>query len=61
MGLRISHDWVLRRLHIDSIVRVMPNHRHAQSDLKLVHLVFMSTRVQLSSDIGLFLAELLLK
>jgi len=57
-GLRISHDKALSRVHrpINSIVRVSPSHRHSPT-LKLVHLVFMSARVQLSSDIGLFLVE----
>jgi len=48
----------LCRVHkpINSIVRVMPSHRHSPA-LNRVHLVFMPARVHLSSDIGLFLAE----
>jgi len=61
-GLRISHDKALSRVYwpINSIVRVSTSHRHSPTS-KLVHLVFMPARVQLSSDIGLFLAERLLQ
>jgi len=61
-GFLISHDKALCRVHrsINSIVRVCPSHRHSPT-LNLVHLVFMSTRAQLSSDIGLFLVERLLQ
>jgi len=45
---------------INSIVRDSPSHRHCPT-LNLVHLVFVTARAQLSSDIGLFLAERLLQ
>jgi len=57
-GFRISHDKALCRVHrpIKSIVQVMPSLRHSPT-LNLVHLVFVTARAQLSSDIGLSLAE----
>jgi len=38
----------------------MPSHRQSPT-LNLVHLVFMSARVHMSSEIGLFLVERLLQ
>jgi len=55
MGL-CMHVRVFRRLHINSIVQVINTAR-----LKTRSLSFLCLHVQLSSDIGLFLAERLLQ